>query len=268
MCIQARIKNLRIQKAITQKELSDYIGVSVVSIQSWESGKKSPSAQAIIDLAKFFNVSADYLLCLAPSNKVELNLTSWAEKKLLDSYRSLDTYGKRAVETICAIEKDRMDSAMDEAGSHKSTSVGAPTRYIPRYYTPSAAGSSVPLDGDDFEMIAVNDSVPYNADFAVKIQGNSMFPYIHDGDTVYVQKDTQIKIGDIGIFCVDGAMYCKQYYQDNGGNLSLVSANPDLKHTNVYIRNDSGHSVVCYGKVLGISAELPEYFIKSTTDNI
>mgnify|MGYP000706428936 CR=1 FL=1 len=76
-------------------------------------------------------------------------------------------------------------------------------------------------------MILVDSSVPEEADYAVYIQGNSMYPYIHDGDMVYVKKDAELSVGDVGIFCVDGAMYCKQYYLDDNNNLVLVSANPE-----------------------------------------
>lgn len=55
-------------------------------------------------------------------------------------------------------------------------------------------------------------------------------------------------------------MYCKQYYIDEDRNLTLVSANPRLKNTNVYISADSEASVVCYGKVLlDCRIELPDY---------
>ena len=112
-------------------------------------------------------------------------------------------------------------------------------------------------------MILVDDSVPYDADFAVGIQGNSMLPYIHDGDTVYVKRDCELKIGEVGIFCVDGAMYCKQYYIDEERNLTLVSANPRLRHTNVHVCAESGSSVQCYGKVLlDQRITLPDYFLE------
>lgn len=109
-------------------------------------------------------------------------------------------------------------------------------------------------------MILVDNTVPSEADFAVGIQGNSMYPYINDGDTVYVKKDTDLSIGDVGIFCVDGAMYCKQYYIDEERNLTLLSANPRFKHTNVYVSAESGSYVKCYGKVLlGRRIDLPDY---------
>lgn len=264
MEIHNRIKGLRLQHSMTQKEFASALGVSTVSIQCWENGSKNPSMSAIIAIAATFQVTTDYLLGIVKNPDYDASLISSAEQKLLNDYRSLDHFGKKAVETICSLEKSRI---LSELTSDKIVNFSkynqTPNRYIPRYTTPSAAGSSVPLDGDDFEMILVDDSVPKDADFAVGIQGNSMLPYIHDGDTVYVKRDCDLKIGDVGIFCVDGAMFCKQYYVDERRNLTLLSANPKLRHTNVYISADSGSSVQCYGKVLlNKKIALPEYFLE------
>lgn len=265
MKLGKRIQSLRIQHNMTQKELSDIIGVSVVSIGGWENGTRKPSADAIISLSKVFNISTDNLLGVVVKPERDTLLLTRGEKKLLSDYRMLDKHGRKAVDTICIIEKSRIESerVIDAEHTNVASFTKSSARYIPRYTTPSAAGSSVPLDGYDFEMILADDTVPADADFAVGIQGNSMYPYIHDGDTVYVKKDTKLSIGDVGIFCVDGAMYCKQYYLDNERNLLLVSANPCLKHTNVYVGADSGSNVRCYGKVLlDCHVDLPDYIYK------
>ena len=90
-----------------------------------------------------------------------------------------------------------------------------------------------------------------------------MEPYIHDGDMVFVKKDAELSIGDVGIFCVDGAMYCKQYYIDDENNLVLVSANPALRRSNVFVSSDSGSSVQFCGKVLlNQHIELPDYLFE------
>ena len=77
-----------------------------------------------------------------------------------------------------------------------------------------------------------------------------MEPYIFDGDTVFVKKQYELGVGDVGIFSVDGAMYCKIFYIDDKGNLTLVSANPEFKESNVRVNADSDTNVVCCGKVL------------------
>lgn len=267
MEFSSRIRSLRFEKNLTQKNVSQRLGVSEVSVRCWESGTKAPSMKAIIALASLFGVSTDYLLGISGEPEKEPILLNKQESILLSNYRILDRHGRKAVEAICLLEKSRVESETKVSNitepivSFKKEK--SPSRYIPRYSTPSAAGYSVPLDGDDFEMILVDDTVPADADFAVGIQGNSMSPHIHDGDTVYVKKDCDLSVGDVGIFCVDGAMYCKQYYVDDERNLTLVSANPRLKNTNVFVSADSASEVRCYGRVLlGYKVDLPDYLFE------
>lgn len=261
-----RLKNLRLERGFTQQDLASSIGVSVVAIRNWERGARKPALDGIVALGQTLKVSADVLLGLSISNQPNCSLVlSPAEKKLLTNYQSLDSHGKKAVETICLLEKERVDAATKKLAPKVINFEAAKSRerFIPRYTTPSAAGFNVPLDGADFEMLLVDDGVPSDADYAVDIQGNSMYPYIHDGDMVYVKKDEELSIGDVGIFCVDGAMYCKQYFLDDEGNLILVSANPDLKHTNIFVSADSGSSVRLCGKVLlNQRIELPDYLFE------
>ena len=261
-----RLKSLRVERNLTQQNLGDAVGVSTVTIRAWERSTKKPAMDALLSLGRVLNISMDTLLDFHLNNvpNYTLVLTS-SERKLLSSYQSLDNYGQKAVDAICALEKERVDAMKKPRIIPKIIDLQQvkSERYIPRYTTPSAAGSSVPLDGVDFEMILVDSSVPEEADYAVDIQGNSMYPYIHDGDMVYVEKDAELTIGDVGIFCVDGAMYCKQYYLDDNNNLVLVSANPELRHTNIFVSADSGRSVKACGKVLlKGKIDLPDYLFE------
>ncbi len=263
MNINNRIKALRIQNHLTQQELGDAVQVSVVSIRCWESGTKSPSLRAIIALSEIFKVSTDFLLGVSAYNSnSETFPLSNREAALLRDYRILDYYGMQAVDSICSIEKNRVNSLNATASTFNTIKLRNETsgKYIPKYITPSAAGSSMPVEGEDFEMIPVDDNTPDDADFAVKIQGLSMYPYINDGATVFVKRDCELINGDVGIFAVDGAMYCKQYYIDNERNLTLASANPDYKHTNIFIGNEGFENLKCYGKVLlKQKVSLPDY---------
>ena len=55
---------LRAEKGIGQNQLAQEIQVSNASISYWENAKQEPTAQAVYKLAKYFDVSADYLLGL------------------------------------------------------------------------------------------------------------------------------------------------------------------------------------------------------------
>ena len=59
-----RLKELRLEKGLSQAELSSNTGLSQSAIAFWENGKRVPNAQVIITLAKYFDVTTDYLLGL------------------------------------------------------------------------------------------------------------------------------------------------------------------------------------------------------------
>lgn len=59
-----RLKELRIEKNLSTTKLADAIGVSDAEISRWENGLRTPIIDNLLALAKFFDVSSDYLLGL------------------------------------------------------------------------------------------------------------------------------------------------------------------------------------------------------------
>ena len=57
-----RLKELRMEKGLSQLQLAKATGFSQSAIAYWETGQRIPNAKAIIILARFFDVSTDYLL--------------------------------------------------------------------------------------------------------------------------------------------------------------------------------------------------------------
>ena len=57
-----RIKELRLEKGITQSELSSYLGLTPKMVSFYELQQRFPPQDIIIKLADYFNVSTDYLL--------------------------------------------------------------------------------------------------------------------------------------------------------------------------------------------------------------
>lgn len=64
MKFQERLKELRIAKGVSQKELGKLIGATYSAISYWEMGVNEPKLSYIIALCNYFEVSADYLLGL------------------------------------------------------------------------------------------------------------------------------------------------------------------------------------------------------------
>ena len=57
-----RIKFLRESNNMTQSDLARQLGITRSSVNAWEQGISVPSTQYVVELARLFNVSVDYLL--------------------------------------------------------------------------------------------------------------------------------------------------------------------------------------------------------------
>lgn len=57
-----RLKELRKEKKLTQKELADKINVSKITVLRWENGERVPKSDKAQQLADFFGVNTAYLL--------------------------------------------------------------------------------------------------------------------------------------------------------------------------------------------------------------
>lgn len=73
-----RIKALRESRGWTQAELARRMNMTRNGINSWEQGLSMPSPQSLVDLARLFSVSTDYLLGVEKHNTV--NVTGLDEK--------------------------------------------------------------------------------------------------------------------------------------------------------------------------------------------
>ena len=59
-----RLKELRLEKGFTQKEVAKATGFTQPAIARWENGLQIPNIETAITFAKFFEVTTDYLLGL------------------------------------------------------------------------------------------------------------------------------------------------------------------------------------------------------------
>lgn len=62
MEFKKRLKEIRIEKNMTQKKVCEILGVSLNCYASWEQGRTQPDIDTIKKLCEIFSVTADYLL--------------------------------------------------------------------------------------------------------------------------------------------------------------------------------------------------------------
>ena len=64
-----RVLKLFDQSGINTYQLENQIGLANGTIKNWRGGKSKPSVEAVAKIAKFFNVTADYLLGTEPTDE-------------------------------------------------------------------------------------------------------------------------------------------------------------------------------------------------------
>lgn len=63
--LPSRLKLLRQEKGLTQQQLSDELGLNSVTYLRYEKGQREPSLDLLIEFAKYYDVSLDFLVGLS-----------------------------------------------------------------------------------------------------------------------------------------------------------------------------------------------------------
>lgn len=246
MTFGERVRARRAELDMTRPELAALLGVSPSAVGNYETGVSFPKEEIMLRL--FDSLEVDPNTLFQDSFQYNKQPLDPAEQRLLDNYRGLSALGRESVRTVV----EALRACQDEAAVQGP----AEPRVIPLYRSPAAAGYAAPAFGEDFDYIPVTNDVPPAAEFAVRIQGDSMAPFIADGSVVYVNRDP-LKPGDVGIFCVDGDILCKQYYKDPAGIVYLFSLNRARADADVVLPAASGRTLACFGRVILRSFPLP-----------
>lgn len=91
-----RLRELRKNRGLRQKDIAETIGVSPQSYGYYENGVNKPDPEMLIKLADFFQCSTDYLLGreddignIVIQNETATPQLSESEQKLLENFRAL-----------------------------------------------------------------------------------------------------------------------------------------------------------------------------------
>ena len=243
-----QLRKRREELGLSRAELAERLGVSLSAVGNYETGVSAPKEGVLLRLFDALEVDPNYLY--RGSFRSGGGSCSDEELHLLEKYRRLPLTGRQTVHTL-------VDALTEMTEDLRTAVPAAERRVIPLYTSPAAAGFAAPVFGEDYELIPVTGDVPPGAELAVRIQGDSMAPVIADGAVVYMNHDP-VQSGDVGIFCVDGDMLCKQYYRDPLGMVYLFSLNRKRADMDVIFHRGSGRSLTCFGRVMLHAQPLPE----------
>lgn len=222
----------------TRNEFADKLGIPSTTLRNYETDVREPGHTFLKQMSEMFNVSVDYLLCLTnEKEKISDYQLKTSEFEHIKNYRRLDLHSKNIVDTIIDLELKRIEE------STVNEDVEENIVYINFAQNSASAGSGDVLFGDidDTPLALVENRITNKADFAVRVNGDSMLPDFSNGDIVLASKQP-VDNGDIGLFVVNGNGYIKKK-----GSRELISLNP--KFDNVQISEYD--TVYCMGKVIG-----------------
>ena len=232
-----------------QIDIARLLKVSKSTVSAYCSGSQMPRMDKIEQLARHFGVSRGALLGEDAQSVPAADAPAKPVLPIAPLYDALNERGRG--------ELIRYGRYLVQQPEYKAEEQPEKIVYIKHYLVPAAAGYASPIEGEDYENIPLDPAAPVGADFCLTVRGDSMEPFIPDGSLVYVRRGAPLQEFDVGIFFVDGDVFCKQWCVDYAGTLHLLSANPVRQDANISIPRDAGRSCICFGKVL-LDRRLPQ----------
>ena len=88
-----KIKQLRIEKGLSQAKLAEKLNVHQTAVSQWEKGRTMPDIEIAQRMAELFNVTLDYLLGRETAISEQKNTEE--ETLIINKYNSLNAAGKQ-----------------------------------------------------------------------------------------------------------------------------------------------------------------------------
>lgn len=222
------LERLMAERGLNKSTLSKLSGIPYTTIDGFfKKGYENTKLSTLRQLSNFFGVTLDYLVYGELPERPQI----------LTIYEQLNDIGKqKAIDSISDLAK------IPEYTTKKTTADERKRRIerMPYYDVPASAGTGQYLDYSTMRMVSVDGDIPGNADYILKVSGDSMEPQFKDGEFVYVNKSPVLNPEDVGIFYYENNVYIKKY-ASNG----LVSLNP------AYPLIPMCEDISCLGKVIG-----------------
>lgn len=258
-----RIKLLKNEQKLTNEQLAERSGIPLGTLSKILAGMSdSPKLSNLVAICGALGCSVEYVVNGTPENTNNYTL-SGDEIRLMEQYRMLDKWGRSLVDTVIAKELERIGAtaSVDVVAEKLSAPAGKilrPVASVSRYAgeavrtakrkiklfdLPVSAGIGVYLEEEHAETISVpSTEKTAEADYALRISGNSMEPKYHDGDILLVHACDSVEEGELGIFLLDGCGFFKKYGGDR-----LLSLNGD--YAPILLKDFS--EIQCKGRVVG-----------------
>ncbi|MFQ3872617.1 helix-turn-helix domain-containing protein [Staphylococcus sp. Mo2-1] len=215
---------------IDDTKLGGLVDVNRTTITRWRTGVRSPKLEKLPEIASVFNVT--------PIDLLKENMSEVSNENIITQINEVSS----------KLEEKRQKRVLAYAEHHYSVrQQGENIIYLQSYkdskteevtvngYVSAGTGETL-VDDIEFTVNYPAGVVPPH-DFALQVNGDSMEPLFEHKEIIFVEENTTINSGQLGVFVVDGEAYVKKVfiYQDH---IRLVSLNPKYGDMNFYGDSD------------------------------
>lgn len=230
-----RLKQIMVERNISQSELSRRTKIGRNSISDYLNGKYEAKQDKVYELAKVLNVNEAWLMGFDIDKKREIDndITSIYNKLTPPRQQNVLNYAHDQLEE----QNSKGDNVVD-INSYKQDKIEVNVNGC------VSAGVGERLHEETLFTETVKAPVPPH-DLALKVNGDSMEPMFKDGEIIFVEKTHNIKNGQIGIFIIEEEAYVKKVFVEDD-RLTLISLNKNYRDLHFY----ENQSVKLVGKVI------------------
>ena len=210
--LKARRKELK----MTQKDISDQLGISYQAYSAWERGIKQPSIEKVNLLEQILNVPKGY----------------FTEVEILRLYNTLSDEGKNNALSY-------IRSLVQKETCKNVVSISEKLYEYHVYEKMSAGTGSSVYDDQNYDIVYFDEELAH--DFASWISGDSMEPKYQNGSVALIRETGFDYDGAVYAVVCNSQTYIKRVYREEYG-LRLVSINQ--KYHDVFLSYDEDPRIV------------------------
>lgn len=213
MNIGKRIKEIRIRRGLTEKQLGEKIGKSASAISNYENNFRGLNAEILVKIIKVLDVEPNYLFQDYFDDK--RYAFRQEEVDFISDYRSLDLQGQIVINNSLASELGRVRDDLDFARKIMRPFY----RDIRDYYENNVLGA----------VVCAIDDTPFNhrATSMIVMPDDSMEPLYSKGSRILVRNSENVALHEAGVFLVNDEILIR-----TRGNNELLAKNDSYDSLN------------------------------------
>lgn len=258
MNLAQKIKLLRQKKEWTQTDLAKMSGISLQSIKMYETNKNNGiTSTNLHKLANALNVDMDFLLDNTNQSQEHQIFTKNLDNGSPIRYKKFVNGSSmvRQSENLSLSGSPMVRHSKNVPKSTQSTQL-----ITIMHYKGIKASAGYGVENAELDAIPIETTKDFLRSFfkltsfsnleIITVYGDSMLPYLQDGETILIQRTSEVKNNQIIIIRVENDIYVKRYIKEPfTSTIKLISENKN--YDDITITSEQFQSIQIIGVVCG-----------------